>query len=49
MVSMPREKADGYIQELKELDDCDAWIIGDVFADPNRKARIAENLTTIEV
>lgn len=49
MISMPREKADGYIQELKELDGCDAWIIGDVLADPNRKARIAENVKIIEV
>ena len=49
MVCMPPEKAEGYIDELKELDGCDAWIIGKVVADPNRKAKLSEDLEVLEV
>jgi selenide,water dikinase len=49
MICMPREKAEGYIQELKLLDGCDAWIIGDVLADPDRKARIAKDMKVLEI
>lgn len=49
MISMPAEKAEGYIQELKELDNCDAWIIGKVIADEARKARIMEDVKILEV
>lgn len=49
MISMPAEKAEGYIQELKELDNCDAWIIGKVIADEARKARIVEDVKILEV
>ena len=28
MISMPPEKAEGYIDELRELDGCDAWMTG---------------------
>lgn len=49
MICMPPEKAEGYINELKELDGCDAWIIGNVIADENRKARILDDFKILEV
>ena len=49
MICMPEDKAEGYIQELKELDGCDSWIIGKVLADPNRKARLVDNVQVLEV
>ena len=49
MISMPPEKAEGYIDELRELDGCDAWIVGKVVADPNRKAKVSEDLEVLEV
>ena len=49
MVSMPADKAEGYIEELKELDECDAWIIGKVIADSDRKARIVDDVKILEV
>ena len=49
MISMPADKAEGYIKELKELDGCDSWVIGNVIADPNRKARIVDDLKILEV
>ena len=49
MISMPADKAQGYIDELKELDGCDGWIIGNVVADSNRKARIVDDVKILEV
>mmetsp|Transcript_11967 Transcript_11967/g.24291 ORF Transcript_11967/g.24291 Transcript_11967/m.24291 type:complete len:279 (+) Transcript_11967:493-1329(+) len=49
MISMPADKAQGYIDELKELDGCDGWIIGNVVADANRKARIMDDVKILEV
>lgn len=49
MVCIPPDKAEGYIQELRELDGCDAWIVGNVVADSNRKARIVDGVKILEV
>ena len=49
MICMPKDKAEGYMKELKELDGCDSWIIGNVIADENRKARILDDVKVVEV
>lgn len=50
MVCLPPEQAQKYIQALKEVDTgTEAWIIGKVIPDPQRKAKIVDNVTFLEV
>lgn len=49
LVSLPEDKAEGYMKELEELDGEKSWIIGRVVSDPNRKARITEDCLFLEV
>lgn len=49
MICMPKDTAQAYMDELKELDGTDSWIIGDVVADENQKAKIVENVQILEV
>jgi len=49
MICMPKENAQAYMDELKELDGTDSWIIGDVVADENQSAKIMENVKFLEV
>jgi selenide,water dikinase len=49
LVSMPKENAQAYIQEILEVEGCPAWIIGDVVVDPNRKAVIVDDVQYLEV
>lgn len=45
---MRKEVALDFIEELRNLDDADAWIIGDVLKG-NRKARIVDGVQIVEV
>lgn len=49
MICMPKENAQAYMDELKELDGHDSWIIGDVIADDKQKAWILEDVKFLEV
>ena len=49
MICMPKENAQAYMEELLQLDGTESWIIGDVIADVNRKARILDNVQFLEV
>lgn len=49
MICMPLETAQAYMDELKELDGTDSWIIGRVIADENQKARILDDVKYLEV
>jgi selenide,water dikinase len=49
LVSLPADQAEGYIQELEELDGTESWIIGRVVADPTRKSKITEDCQFLEV
>lgn len=48
LMSISEQGARGLISEIKELEDCDAWIIGRVVTG-NRTAIIEENPTIVEV
>ena len=48
LLAIEKEAAMAFIKEIKELEDCDAWIIGDVVKGP-RGASIIDNPTIIEV
>ena len=48
LMAISREGAEKYIKEIKELEDCEAWIIGSV-DDGERTARIVDTPTIIEV
>jgi len=47
-VCLPKDKAQPFIQELKELDGEESWIIGDVLHG-TRTATIAANVRILEV
>jgi selenide,water dikinase len=49
LISMTHDDAKAYIADIKAEDQCDAWIVGKVVADPNRKAIITEDATFLEV
>ena len=50
MVCLPsQEHAEAYMQELKQLDGTESWIIGEVVEDPNRKAKIVDNIQFLQV
>lgn len=49
MVCIPEEKAEAYMNELKELDGCPSWVIGRVIKDPHRKAKILDDVQILEV
>jgi selenide, water dikinase len=49
MVCMPKENAQAYIDELKELDGTDSWIIGNVVADENSVAKILDDVKFLEI
>ena len=49
MICMPPENATQYIEELKEIDGTESWIIGRVTEDPNRNAKIVQDVTFLEV
>lgn len=50
LVCLPSEdSAKGYIEELLELDGTPSWIVGKITSDPDRKARIVEDVQFLEV
>ena len=49
MICMPPENATQYMEELKEIDGTESWIIGRVTEDPNRNAKIVQDVTFLEV
>jgi selenide,water dikinase len=49
MICMSEGDAVSYCKELEVLDGAPSWIIGRVVADPERKARITEDVEIIEV
>lgn len=49
LVCLPRDSAEAYCRELKEIDGHDAWIIGDVVEGGGRTASIVEDLKVIDV
>ncbi|KAL3916634.1 MAG: hypothetical protein SGILL_005087 [Bacillariaceae sp.] len=49
MISMPEENAKAYIKDLEEAEGYPAWIIGKVTDDPDRKARIVDDVKLLEV
>jgi len=49
MVCIPEENATMYMEELKEVDGSESWIIGRVIEDPNRNARIVDDVQFLEV
>jgi selenide, water dikinase len=52
LICLPRDKAEQFVAEIQELDNCPAWIIGSVVENtsgqPNQ-AFIAENFSVVEV
>jgi len=48
LMAISKEDAEGFITEMKELEDCDSWIIGSV-EEGTRTAKIADTPTIIEV
>merc|ERR1712142_838980 len=48
LLAISKESAEAFIKEIKELEDCDAWIIGDV-KQGTRGATIIDKPTVIEV
>ena len=48
LLAISREGAENFIQDIKEMEQCDAWIIGSVDSG-ERTARIVESPTIIEV
>merc|ERR1719188_1426396 len=48
LLAIGRQNAEAFIKEIKEIEGCDAWVIGDVESGP-RTAKIADNPTIIEV
>ena len=51
LICMPAEQAPKYIAELQRLepDSPQAWIVGRIVADPNRKAKIREDCQFLQV
>lgn len=49
LVSLPADQAEGFIQELEELDGTPSWIVGRAVADPERKSRITDDCIFLEV
>ena len=48
LLAINKEAAPAFIKDIKEMEDCDAWIIGDVTEGP-RTANIVDDRTIIEV
>ena len=48
LLAINKESAPAFIKDIKEMEDCDAWIIGDVTEGP-RTANIVDDPTIIEV
>ena len=48
LLAINKEAAPAFIKDIKEMEDCDAWIIGDVTEGP-RTAKIVDDPTIIEV
>jgi len=48
LMAISKEGAEGFIKEIKELEDCDAWIIGSV-EEGTRTAKIVDYPTILEV
>jgi len=49
MICMPESEAENYCTALKELDGTDAWIVGRVVNDPERKAKLVDDCRVLEV
>lgn len=49
MVCIPEESATKYMDELKECDGTQSWIIGRVVVDPNRSATIIDEVRFLEI
>ena len=47
-MAIDKEAAEAFIRDIKELEDCDAWVIGEVESG-QRSAKIVDNPTIIEV
>jgi len=48
LLAINKEAAPAFIKDIKEMEDCDAWIIGDVTEGP-RTANIVDDPTIVEV
>ena len=48
LLAISKEGAEHFIEDIKAMENCEAWIIGSVEAGP-RKAKIVENPAIIEV
>ena len=48
LLAISQSEAEAFIKDMKQLEDCDAWIIGSVESGP-RNAHIVENPKIIEV
>ena len=49
LICMPEANAKSYMDELNQLDGSPSWIIGKLIDDPNRKAKIVDNVEFLEV
>ena len=49
LICMPEVDAKAYIAELHQLDGSQSWIIGKVTSNPDRKAKIVDNVNFLEV
>jgi selenide,water dikinase len=49
MICLPEDQATKYMEALKEADGTDSWIIGKVVDDPNRNAKIVDDVQFLEV
>jgi selenide,water dikinase len=49
MICMPPETAEAFCQEIQQIDGNSAWVVGRVFASSERKARIVDDFTVVEV
>ena len=49
LVSLPPDQAEGYMNELEELDGTKSWIVGRAVADPKRNSKIMDDCQFLEV
>jgi selenide,water dikinase len=49
MICLPEDAVEAYQSELELFDGCPSWVIGRVVRDPERRARIADDVRVLEV
>jgi selenide,water dikinase len=49
MICLPEGSVEAFQSELEELDGCPSWVIGRVVRDPERRARIVDDVKVLEV